>query len=450
MLKRIHALVAAVAMGGAMFIALPAAATTAPPAPEHLAVSPNPVIVSTDAGTTATFTFETADTGSARLVDPHGHHVSLTVSGTGTYTATRTFTSADRPGWWKLVATATKDGESTRATQPFQVKVQVQRATSLDFDASPDRVGRGDRVNLRGTLKVKEGAWQGYRDQRVNIMFKPLGGSYSRVATVTTDSHGRFWTNERAWRSGWWRAEFAGTSDSQAAVSDSDRVDVRASARDSRITGFDASPEPVADGGTLHLRGTLQIGDRWDWDGHRGQRVKIMFKPDGGYGWRYVTSDRTDYRGRFQADVTATASGWWRAEYAGSYGVRGSVSTADHVRVRTPEPPVVVIPRSAATRIVKFNAGPEPVKRGRTMYFRGTLQIWDRGWDGYGHQKVIVQFKKAGTHRWKTVRHTWTNGSGKFYTKKKASRSGTWRVVFAGNADAKRSYSHRDYVWVRR
>ncbi len=456
MFKRIHAVVAAAAMAGAMLIAPPAAATTAPPAPDGLAVSPNPVIVSTDAGTAATFTFTTAagTSGSARLVDAGGDTVnfgSISVTGAGVYTAKRTFTPADRPGTWKLVATAIKDGESVEADLSFQVQVKVQRATSLDFDASPDVVGRGDRVHLRGTLKYRQGpAWKGYGGQQVDLAFKPFGGgSYGKVGTVTTDSSGRFWITERAWRSGWWRAEFAGTSDADAAVSDSDRVDVRASVRDSRITGFDASPEPVVDGGTLRLRGTLQVGDRWNRDGHRGQLVKIMFRPDRGYGWRYVTSDRTDHRGRFQADVTATASGWWRAEYAGAKGVRGSVSQADHVRVRASEPPVVVIPRSA-TRIVKFNAGPEPVKRGRTMYFRGTLQIWERGWVGFGHQKVTVQFKKAGSHHWKSVKSTRTNGSGKFYTKTKASLAGTWRVVFSGNDEAKRSYSHRDYVWVRR
>ncbi|ETK32585.1 hypothetical protein [Microbispora sp. ATCC PTA-5024] len=444
MLKRIPAAIAALALGGAVFAALPATAAGAaapPPAPADLTVSPAPVVVKTDAGTSATFTFKTADTGSARLVDRNNKSVPLTVSGTGTYTATYTFTFADEPGVWKLEAKATKGAESATTVKEFQ----VHWITGLDVDATPDVVDQGGRITLRGALTYKEGsAWKQYDGQKVYLAFKPLGGdSYTRVDSVTTDAHGRFSAGEKAVRSGWWRAEFDGASDTESTISDSDRVDVRAAARPTRITGFDAYPEPVDRGDTLRLRGRLEIGGS-SWDGFKGQKVRVLFKADGSSGWRYVASDWTDAYGRFFADVTARESGWWRAEYDGARGVKGATSGADHVTVRAPEPEPV-----ADTRIVRFDAGPEPVRHGRYLRLKGSLQVWGDGWEGYGHHKVTLWFKKPGGH-WSYVKTTWTNGSGKFWTKTKAVRSGTWKAVFGGDDEAGRSSSRTDYVKVKR
>ncbi|MEW9529816.1 hypothetical protein [Microbispora sp. NPDC049125] len=444
MLKRIQALVAAVALGSAAFVALPAAAATAadaPPKPTGLTAAPSPVVVSSDAGTTATFTFKTGDTGSARLIDRNDKSVPLTVTGSsGTYTAQYTFKFSDEPGVWKLEAKATKGSESSVETTTFQ----VHWVTDLDFDATPDAVEQGGAVTLRGALTYKEGsAWKQYDGQKVYIAFKPAGGSYSRVDSATTDSHGRFSVTRKSWKTGWWRAEFDGATDTQPSTSDSDRVDVKASSKATRISGFDAYPEPVDKGDTLHLRGTLEIGSWKSWDGYKGRRVEIFFKADGGSGWRYVTSDWTDSHGRFYADAEAQASGWWRAEYDGSSGIKGSTGAADHVTVRAPQP----APR-AATRIIKFDAGPEPVKHGRYLSLHGKVQVWDAGWEGYGHQKVSLWFKKAGGG-WKYVKTTWTNGSGKFWTKAKAVRSGTWKAVFGGDDEARGSASRQDWVRVK-
>jgi hypothetical protein len=434
MLKRLQAVIAAMAIGSVALVAMPASATTAPAAPTLVKVVPSPVVVSSDAGTAATFTFSTPDTGSAKLVDPLGHDVPLTVSGGPAFTATYTFTFANEPGPWKLLATATKAGESTTATQEFQ----VHWITNLDFDATPDLVERGGKVTLFGTLTFKEGStWKPFGHQKVNIAFKPVGGSsFTRVGWDTTDSHGRFRVEKFADKSGWWRAEFDGSSDTEGTVSDSDRVDVRASAKTTKIVGFDAFPEPVAPGGTLHLRGKLVVGAWSIWDGLKGRQVKIFFKPADGHDWQYVTSDWTDAHGVFFADVTAKASGWWRAVFAGERGLRGS-SAVDFVAVTNP---------AADTRIIKFNAYPEPVKAGSFLYFKGKLQVWDGGWTGYGDQKVTLWFKAH--HHWTYVKTIWTNGSGKIWAKTKAVKSGFWKIVFAGNDSAVGSSSRRDWVKV--
>ncbi|WP_285781278.1 hypothetical protein [Microbispora sp. NBRC 16548] len=445
MLKRIHAAIAAVALGGAALVALPATAGAATAAgPGDLAVSPSPVVVGSGAGTTATFTYKASDKGAARLVDRDGRAVPLDPgpAGSGAYSATYGFTFRDEPGVWKLEVRA---GGGT-ASKEFQ----VHWTTDLDFDAAPDVVDQGDHIRLTGALTYRDGdGRQAYDGQRVYIAFKPVGGSsYSRVGSVTTDRHGRFSLRELAAGSGWWRAEFAGASDAEPATSDSDRVDVRTQSSRTRITGFDASPEPVDAGDTLRLRGRVEISGFAGWSGYADRQVRILFKPDGGYQWQYVTSDRTDSDGRFLADVTARTSGWWRAEFVGSGGAAYSASATDYVTVRVPRPTPPPTPK-ADTRVVQFNAAPEPVRYHRYLTFRGKLQAWDDGWEGYGHQRVSVWFKKAGGS-WHYVKTLWTNSTGKFWGKTKASASGYWKVVFAGNGEADRSTSRSDWVRVKR
>ncbi|WP_169949553.1 hypothetical protein [Microbispora sp. H11081] len=436
MLKRIQAAIAAVVMGGAVLVALPAAAGAATAAgPSALTVSPSPVVVSAGSGTTATFTYKASDRGAARLVDRDGRVVLLrpTPAGYGVYSAKYGFTFDDEPGVWKLQVRA---GGGT-ASKEFQ----VHWTTDLDFDAAPDVVDRGDRIKLTGALTFRDGDGpQAYDGQRVDIAFKPVGGSYSRVGSVTTDRRGRFSVYQKADRTGWWRAEFAGATDAEPATSDSDRVDVKAAVSRTRITGFDASPEPVDVGDTLRLRGRLEISGFAGWSGYPGRGVKILFKPAGGYSWQYVTTDRTDSHGRFAVDVTAEVSGTWRAQFEGTGGAAYTASATDYVTVSVPR---------AGTRVVQFNASPEPVKYRKYLTFTGQLQVWDHGWEGYGHQKVTVWFKKPGGS-WHYVKTLWTNGSGKLWGKTTASASGYWKVVFAGNGEARPSSSGTDWVRVKR
>lgn len=438
MLKRIHAAIAAVVLGGAALVALPATAGAATAAgPSDLTVSPSPVVVGTGAGTTATFTYKASDKGAARLVDRDGRTVPLdpAPSGSGAYTATYGFTFKDEPGVWTLQVRA--DGGT--ASKEFQ----VHWPTDLDFDAAPDVVRKGDRIKLTGALTYLDGdGRQAYGGQKVHIAFKPVGGSYTRVTSVTTDGSGKFSLDRQASESGWWRAEFDGATDAEPATSDSDRVDVKLPVSRTRITGFDASPEPVDAGDTLRLRGRLEISGFAGWTGYPGQRVKILFKPAGGYRWQYVTSDWTDRYGRFGADIKARTTGWWRAEFAGAAGAAYTASATDYVTVRVPRP-------KAGTRVAGFDASPEPVGYHRYLTFRGTLQIWKYGWHGYGHQKVTVWFKKPGGS-WHYVKTLWTNNTGKFWGATKASASGYWRVVFAGNGETTGSTSRIDWVRVKR
>ncbi|WP_328554777.1 MULTISPECIES: calcium-binding protein [unclassified Streptomyces] len=83
------------------------------------------------------------------------------------------------------------------------------------------------------------------------------------------------------------------------------------------------------------------------------------------------------------------------------------------------------------------NASPEPVTKGRTITVTGKLTRanWDdRKYHGYTGQPVKLQFRKAGSSTYSTVRTVDTDGSGNVKATATASVDGTWRYYFAGTS----------------
>ncbi|NRQ39430.1 hypothetical protein HII36_47540 [Nonomuraea sp. NN258] len=449
MLQRIRVAALAIVLGAGALVLAPTTATAAQtPTISPVSISPSPPLVVFDSPVTATFTFTTKGATTAELnLDPPGISaptpltpLDKSVSGdVTTWKATKAFEAKDA-GKWTFFAVAHGSGDAS-TNGSFDVAKALDTSIG-NFGARPDLVDKGDLIRVSGRLLA---GGDGYSGQTVKITFRARGAaSYSTVTTVTSGRGGWFGARVRADVTGYWRAEFAATSVARGSVSDSDRVDVRFGERDSRIVRFDASPEPVDKGARITLSGNLLVEGR---DGVRGQRVSIFFKPGGAHRWQYVTSTFTGRHGRFATSVTAETSGWWRASYRGAPGVDGTSSAADWVRVVLPPPPP---PEKADTRLIKFNAYPEPVKRGRYLRFSGKLQVDDDGvWAGYRAQ-VALFFRPAGSSKWQFVRTTWSNGSGKLYTKVKAWKSGSWRFEFRGDEDTRGDVSRRDYVRVKR
>ena len=448
MLQRTRVAAVALAMGaGALALAPSASAQTAAPVVTDVRISPASPIVVFDKAVTATFTFATKGATSADLKFTPPGQVSVApivaaekVSDSGSWTRwklTKSFAAA-AAGTWNYVATAHGDGDTAKSGT-FVVKKALDTKIA-EFDADPDRVGQGHGIRVSGKLLAAD---QGYAGQRVKITFRARGtDAFRDVTTAATGRGGWFAAKVKARTTGWWRAEFGGNAEARSSVSDTDRVSVRHRDRDSRIVGFDARPEPVAKGDKLGFSGALQIEGR---RGLPGQRVAILFKADGSRKWEYVTSDVTGRHGRFWASATAQASGWWRADFRGAKGVNGSASDGDWVKVVEPEPE-----EKAVTRLIKFNASPEPVKRGKYLRFRGVLQVDDDGlWEPY-QGKVRLYYKAKGSDSYTYVKSTWSNQSGKVYTKVKAWKSGRWKFVYSGDEDTHGDASRTDYVRVKR
>lgn len=97
------------------------------------------------------------------------------------------------------------------------------------------------------------------------------------------------------------------------------------------------------------------------------------------------------------------------------------------------------------------NASPEPVKKGKTITVKGTLERahWETSRDGtYGKQKVRLQFTPA-TGAYATVKTVTGSTKGRLSTTVTATRDGCFRYVFAGTSSTAKPISKADCVDVR-
>ncbi|MFJ9041596.1 calcium-binding protein [Streptomyces sp. NPDC102406] len=105
-----------------------------------------------------------------------------------------------------------------------------------------------------------------------------------------------------------------------------------------------------------------------------------------------------------------------------------------------------------AAQITSFNASPEPVTKGKPITVSGNLSrvSWSYlKYYGYGSQQVQLQFKKAGSSTYSTVKTVTSSSSGAVKTTVTASADGTWRFSYAGNGTTSTATSSADYVDVR-
>ncbi|GGZ17454.1 DUF5707 domain-containing protein [Streptomyces nitrosporeus] len=109
------------------------------------------------------------------------------------------------------------------------------------------------------------------------------------------------------------------------------------------------------------------------------------------------------------------------------------------------------------TKVQRFskltaNAGPEPVKKGKTLTVTGKLTRahWDTGtYKGYTQQPVKLQFRKKGSSTYTTVKTIKSSSTGTLKTTVKASADGYWRFSFAGTSTTPAVSAAGDYVDVK-
>jgi hypothetical protein len=98
------------------------------------------------------------------------------------------------------------------------------------------------------------------------------------------------------------------------------------------------------------------------------------------------------------------------------------------------------------------NASPEPVSKGATVTIVGSLTRanWDTNkYAGYTSQPVKLQFRKAGTSTYTTLKTINTDSHGNLKTTYKASVDGYWRYSFAGTTTTPAVNATGDYVDVK-
>ncbi|GAA2724924.1 hypothetical protein [Actinocorallia aurantiaca] len=104
------------------------------------------------------------------------------------------------------------------------------------------------------------------------------------------------------------------------------------------------------------------------------------------------------------------------------------------------------------TKFTGFNAGPEPVRKGRKLTVSSRLVRWsDRPerYIPYSARKVRLYFRAQGTSKW-TYKATVTTGrDGRFTRAFTADRDGSWQARFDGTSRFDAQTSGSDHVDVR-
>ncbi|NKZ06711.1 hypothetical protein [Actinomadura latina] len=104
------------------------------------------------------------------------------------------------------------------------------------------------------------------------------------------------------------------------------------------------------------------------------------------------------------------------------------------------------------TVVKGFNAAPEPIRKGRTLYVSGRLfrvNNLGTGYTSYSGKAMRVYFRPKGAKSWTYMGSAKTARDGRFRKGFTAKRDGTWRAYFAGTSNFDKQKSRDDYIDVR-
>ncbi|GAA0267836.1 hypothetical protein GCM10009527_075140 [Actinomadura nitritigenes] len=250
----------------------------------------------------------------------------------GPTAADGTFTShfaADRPGPLTVVASSDPFLEDARTAAGM---LDVRRPTVItDMKLTPNPGRYGQPLSISGRLGALPGA--------LAIGSAPLVAEFSAngktgwaaAGSGKTASNGLFrLTTGAAKRDGYWRVRYAGDSAYMALTGKPVDVDVRYG---TSIAGFNASPEPVAKGKTLTVKGQLFRYMDKKLPGP-GASVYLYFQAKGSSTWTQMAVVKTASSGWFGKTFKASKDGTWMAAYKGSSTYLASNKPTDYVDVR--------------------------------------------------------------------------------------------------------------------
>ncbi|MFE2833619.1 hypothetical protein ACFXI6_21615 [Streptomyces mirabilis] len=209
-----------------------------------------------------------------------------------------------------------------------QFKVDVINRTNICFCSS--WIDEYSDLHIQGSMSASNGKVPPNRKLYVQQSADGKTG-WKSLGWFTTKSDGTFNLDGYvAVPKGYWRLYSEGSSDYQPGYSNSVHFNRTAT----RITGFNAGPEPVRKGHTVTTTGTLQKLSGTKWVAFGKQRVYILFQAKGKKSWASLGSIKADSRGRFTARFTAKQDGTWVGVYLASGSYVDAESYHDYVDVR--------------------------------------------------------------------------------------------------------------------
>lgn len=289
----------------------------------------------------------------------------------------------------------------------------VKSDTRVTLDATEVSVKAGQAATVSGTAEVYAGgAWKPLAGAIVDeVWSSDMGGAASRPVT---GADGRFTGQLTLSRSG--TVEVQVRSGTFLNTSPLRTVKVYV-ARKTSITDFTATLNKYSQ---LTAKGLLHTGTSIP--GDADNKVDLQYSADGKTGW---TTMKTVTPGTSEPETGATFKGTFAAPSKGYYRARFK-ATRDWQASYSP----VVYVKRTPTRIIDGNASPEPVRKGRTLTYKGKLQHYTSGaWKAYADQKVKILFRPKGSSTWYDMGNTYTRTDGTFSKGFTASKDGTWVAV---------------------
>ncbi|MFJ4987879.1 hypothetical protein ACIP9H_29260 [Streptomyces sp. NPDC088732] len=185
----------------------------------------------------------------------------------------------------------------------------------------------------------------------------------------------------------------------------------------------------------LHIQGSMNGSDA---KVPPNRKLYLQQSADGKSGWKSLGWFTVKSNGTFNLDAyVAVPKGYWRLYSTGSSDYQPGYSNSVHFN-RT------------ATRITGFNAGPEPVRKGRTVTTTGTVQkLSGTKWVAFGKQRVYILFQAKGKKAWTQLGSVKADSHGRFTARFTAKQDGTWVGVYLASGSYVDAESYHDYVDVR-
>lgn len=341
-------------------------------------------------------------------------------------TYTQTATSGDVSSWLRLPTPEPME----QGGQTVWVSA-VRSDTRVTLDSTGLSVKEGEPVKISGLAEVfVDGAWRPLAGTTVvEDWWSDMGSAKSRPVT---GADGRF------------TGELKMSETGTVSVSVSDGTYLNASpertlkvtvAQKASISGFTVSLNKYAE---LTAAGYLHTGKSVPLDEYN--RVRLQYSADGKTGWKTMKTvtpghGEPETGNHFKGTFDAPAKGYYRAYFAYNTTWQPAYSKVLHTE-RT------------QTRITDGNASPEPVRKGRTITYKGKLQHYTSGvWKAYAGQKVKILFKPKGSSGWYDMGNVTTRTDGTFSKGSTASKDGTWvAVLLYPNSTHLVSSGREDYV----
>ncbi|WP_326786673.1 hypothetical protein [Streptomyces sp. NBC_00151] len=318
----------------------------------------------------------------------------------------------------------------SRANESVEVRA-VQSDTRVTLDAADLDVKAGQAAKVSGTAEVYvDGAWKPLAGATVDEIWSD---EFGRVASrPVTGADGRFSGQLTLPKSG--TVEVQVRAGTLLKTSELRTVKVHVAQKTS-ITNFTASLDKYVQ---LTAKGLLNTGRSRP--AGVDNKVDLQYSADGKTGWKTM---KTVTPGSFEPGVGATFKGTFTTSYKGYYRAHFK-ATRDFQESYSS---VVHVTRTQ-TRITDGNASPEPVRKGRTITYKGKLQHYTSGvWKAYAGQTVKILFKPEGSSNWYDMGNATTRTDGTFGKGFTASKDGTWvAVLLYPNSTHLVSSGREDYV----